>query len=147
MRSINELIQMKKSLYWLLKIINYLEITTLTTVAVIMSMETVMAKPLCYLVDANGRRVDLNYLCATQKKISQPPIQAETPPAQSDFTPETVPNSSSSVENQTEATNNNNQQPIQPESTGEEKNTGEEEIIDTSKVDPAQKTIPLQEEK
>ena len=144
MRSISELIQMKKSLYWLLKIINYLEISTLATMAVIISLETVMAKPLCYLVDANGRRVDLNYLCATQKKISQPPVPAETPSAQPDFTPETIPNAS--VENQPEATNNNNQQPIQPESTQEEK-TKEEEKIDPYKVDPDQKTIPLQEEK
>ena len=138
MRMISELIQMKKSLYWLSKTISYLEITILSAIAVIISVKTVMAKPLCYLVDANGRRVNLNYLCEKQKKIPQTTVQTEkTPSPQPDLTPETLPNSS--IENQTEATDNNNQPSIQPESTKEE------EKIDSSKLAPAQKTVPLPE--
>ena len=125
---------MKKYLYYLLKTIStisYLEIITVTTLGVIISLEAVTAKPLCYLVDANGRILDLDYLCEKPQKIPQPKMT----PAKANNTDETTP--TSTVENPEETTNN--QEPIQPEPTKAE------EKIDTSKSAPAQRTIPLLE--
>jgi hypothetical protein len=117
---------MKKSFCWLLKTVSYLEISLLSTIAVIVTIDSVMASPLCYFVDAYGRRVDLSFVC--QKIVpTQPPTQQTKPPAkpETDKAPEKT---SPKEENSPSSKNSNTSQ------QGETKN---------SQSDSQERKIPL----
>jgi hypothetical protein len=61
---------MKKNFYGVLKIFNNLKISLLTAIAIMASANAVTAKPLCYMIDANGQRISLGHLCGGTKKTA-----------------------------------------------------------------------------
>ena len=105
---------MNKSLHWLLKTTNYLQIGILATVGVLISIETVKAKPACYLLDASGRVINLSYVC--EKK--------ETP--QNNTKPETKPDANK-PQPEIEAVEGEKTNPLETESGGETPATNEGE--------------------
>lgn len=117
---------MKKSFCWLLKTVSYLEISLLSTIAVIVTIDSVMASPLCYFVDAYGRRVDLSFVC---KKIvpTQPPTQQTKTPAkpETDKAPEKT-SSTPKEENSPTSKNSNTSQ--QGETTNSQSDSKERKI-------------------
>ena len=103
---INRLIVMKKSIYYFLKGICYLEISTLSIIAVLVTIDTVIARPICYFVDANGRRVNLSFVCPKPPNANKSPVQSQqdSPQPQNNQTSNTT--TSAPEENNSPKTNN-----------------------------------------
>lgn len=107
--------------------LNYLNFITLSILGIFTINDVASAKPLCYIIDANGMQVNLSFLCSTAK--SSTPVTTNstkstttnptTPPPPNDITPQTS-------------------QPPQNET-----NITPTTEVDRSKLSPVQRAIPL----
>lgn len=110
--------------------LNYLNPITLSILGTFAISDVASAKPLCYMIDANGRQVNLSFLCFTAKSstlvtpnsiksTTTTPTTPTTPPPPNATAPETSP-------------------PPQGET-----NATEKPEVDRSKLPPVQRAIPL----
>lgn len=103
----------------------------------------VLSQPLCYLIDANGNRINLSGICGKSPQATV--IRQKTPPP----TPEKPSpdaksgNDKPTQDNQANPENPQGNNPNSQNNTANTANTGEKEEIDTSKFPPAQRKIPL----
>lgn len=129
---LQSILSLHQSLFSLL-FLSSLFLLTITT-------KSISARPLCYLIDANGNQINLSGICGQSKKTAI--IQERQPP-----TPPASPqNGQSNVNpNQTNTTppensaNTGNATPNSQNTADAQK----EEEIDTSEFPPAQRKIPL----
>ncbi len=105
----------------------------------------VLAQPLCYLIDANGNRINLSGICGKSPQATV--IPQKTPPTPEKPSPDAKSgNDKPTQENQANPENPQGNNPNSQNNTGESGNTlntGEKEEIDTSNFPPAQRKIPL----
>ena len=133
---------MKTSLFWLFKTINYLEIGILTSLSIVITIESVTARPACYLIDATGREISLGHIC--KKKVTPEKNKTQTPSPQPQ---------NNTQQPQAPSTSENNDSGNPPQTTPETNQTEkqEEEKPEITKetnpelFSPAQRTIPLLE--
>ena len=128
---------MNKSLYWFLKSVSYLKIAILTTIGVVISIETVSARPACYLIDGSGRVINLSSVCikkSTPKTETKPETQTETATPEGENTPE------NKLEGEQKVEGGEN-----PPDNKEAEKKEEEEELDPALFSPAQRTIPVLE--
>ena len=145
---------MNKSLYWFLKSVSYLKIAILTTIGVVISIETVSARPACYLIDGSGRVINLSYVCikkSTPKTETKPETQTETATPEGENTPENKLEGEQKVEGGENPPENKpeGEQKVEggenPPDNKEAEKKEEEEELDPALFSPAQRTIPVLE--
>ncbi len=126
---------MKKSLSSLFKKIGYLEISTLTIIISIILIDTVIAKPLCYFTDANGRTVNLGFVCKQGITPVNPATRTKTTPSQPKTDPVSKVKAPETQQNQAGTTNNSQTTNSSTTTKQGESNTGQSS--------PNERKIPL----
>lgn len=106
---------------------NYLNSIILSLLGMFFISDVASAQPLCYLIDVNGKQVNLSFLCSTAKSSS--PVTPNN----------TKPNTTTQKTPTTPAPTN----VIAPETSQNETNTTEKPEVDKSKLSPIQRAIPL----
>lgn len=107
--------------------LNYLNLITLSILGTFAISDVASAKPLCYIIDANGMQVNLSFLCSTAKSS----------------TPVTTNSTKSTTINPTTPPPANATTPQTSQPSQEETNTTQKPEVDESKLSPAQRAIPL----
>ncbi|WP_330203290.1 hypothetical protein [Cyanobacterium sp. Dongsha4] len=102
--------------------------------------KTISARPLCYLIDANGNQINLSDICGQSKKTATiQEKQSSTLPTPSQNSPSNInPNQANTITPENSA-NTGNATPNSQNTTDAQK----EEEIDTTEFPPAQRKIPL----
>lgn len=111
--------------HWL----NYLNSITLSLISTVAITNISSANPLCYIIDANGKQVNLSFLCSTAKTST--PLPPKTTPSATitpviPATPITPPANA-----------------IAPQTPQPDTSSTEKPEVDKSKLPAIQRAIPL----
>lgn len=114
--------------HWL----NYFNSLTLSIIGTLLMSDISSANPLCYMIDANGKQVNLSFLCPTAKVLSPTPTTTPSPTANPNPTTTNPPNTQPNT--------------VAPQAVPSPQNNNtevENKEVDRSKLPPIQRAIPL----
>ncbi|MBL1210901.1 hypothetical protein [Geminocystis sp. GBBB08] len=107
---------------------NYLNPITLSIFTTLAISNSSSANPLCYMIDANGKKVNLSFLCPTAKVSAPTPANTQKPTTPTKATPITPPNPTAPETLTPPQSNNSNTQ---------------KQEVDKSQLPAIQRAIPL----
>ncbi len=120
---------------------NYLTPITLSIFSTICIGNSSLATPLCYLIDANGKRINLSFLCSTSKSVSPDPSTTATPTTTAPNIPPAIAPTNPPAPNETAPDETASPQTQLPTQTNTDSTQKPE--VDRSKLPPVERAIPL----